>query len=86
MLQVYIAEGCLGSAHTHALLEQVRQRYPAFVCEIVNVDRPGAVVPEQIIGTPIYCWEQQIIFFGNPSVDELLAYLRTHADERSSTR
>lgn len=78
MLQIYIAENCPGSERTQALLEWVQRQYPALKYEIIDVDTPGVAVPEQVIGTPIYLWHNQIAFFGNPSAEELLDYVRNH--------
>ncbi len=82
MLQIYIAKDCPGSERTQAILELVRRADPALNYEIIDVGAPGAAVPEQVIGTPIYLWHNQIAFFGNPSVQELLDYMRNNNEYR----
>ncbi len=40
--------------------------------ELVDVEAPNADVPRKVIGTPIYTWNDRIVFMGNPSEQELL--------------
>jgi len=49
---------------------------PDVPARLVDVDAPGAAIPPEIIGTPIYTWKHRVIFRGNPSEEELIARLR----------
>lgn len=57
MLRVYITEHCPACA----------------TAQLVDIDAPGARVPPQISGTPMYTWGDRVIFRGNPGEQELVA-------------
>ncbi len=71
MLRVYIAEHCPACAIARLRLEQLRARDPDVPAQLIDIDAPGARVPPHIIGTPLYTWDDRIIFRGNPGEDEL---------------
>jgi len=73
MLRVYIAEHCLACATARLRLAHLRARCPGAPAQLVDIDAPGARVPPYIIGTPMYTWDDRIIFRGNPGEDELIA-------------
>ncbi|NJK80087.1 MAG: hypothetical protein HC876_02370 [Chloroflexaceae bacterium] len=76
MVRVYVAEHCLGSQRAQRLVAQVRLCYPDAALEIVDITIPGTVIPPEIFATPIYTWNDHIIFLGNPSETALLDYIR----------
>lgn len=73
MLRIYIAEHCPACATARLRLAQLRARCPGAPAQLVDIDAPGARVPPHIIGTPLYTWDDRIIFRGNPGEDELIA-------------
>lgn len=73
MLRVYIADHCPSCATARLRFARLRARCPGVASELVDVDAPGARVPPHVIGTPIYTWDDRIIFRGNPGEDELIA-------------
>lgn len=72
MLRIYIAAHCWGCDTARQRAEQLRERRPDVAVELVDVEVPGVAVPPQVIGTPIYTWNDQVVFRGNPSEQELL--------------
>lgn len=76
MLRVYIAEDCPGSARACELVLHFQALHPDIPLELVDVHAPGATVPPEVFGTPIYTWQNQIVFLGNPSETELLEFVR----------
>ena len=72
MLRVYIAGHCPSCATARLRLEQLRARDPGVPAQLIDIDAPGARVPPQIIGTPLYTWDDRIIFRGNPGEEELI--------------
>ena len=77
MLRIYIAEHCPSYATAHLRLAQLSARCPGVPTQLVDIDVPGARVPSQIIGTPMYTWDDRIIFRGNPGEEELIARIAT---------
>lgn len=76
MLRVYVAPDCPGSALAVRLVEQVRGKYPHMPLEVVDIADPKAVIPSRVFGTPMYAWEDQVVFLGNPSEAVLLAWVK----------
>lgn len=76
MLRAYVAEDCPMCVRTLELMARMHTQHPELPVEIVDVDAPGAVVPEQIFGTPIYTWNDEILFLGNPSEEQLVERIR----------
>jgi hypothetical protein len=76
MLRVYIASGCPASQISLRLIDRLQARYPNLPLEVVNVSEPGAVVPDEIFGTPIYTWDDRVLFLGNPSEEALVEHVR----------
>ncbi len=77
MLRVYVSMACPGSAIAQRLAECLQTCGLNLPVELVDVDLPHAVVPEQIFATPIYTWNDVILFLGNPNEAVLLECVRT---------
>lgn len=73
MLRVYIAAHCPACATARLRFAQLRTRCPDVPAQLVDIDVPGTRVPPHVIGTPIYTWDDRIIFRGNPAAEELVA-------------
>ncbi len=81
MLKIYVSEHCLNcdtARQRGAYLEQVRPDVPVVV---VDVEDPASDVPPRIIGTPIYTWNDRVMFMGNPSEQELLERVEKLQDD-----
>lgn len=74
MLTIYTSLHCRGCARAKLLVQQVRSLRPAAPVRVVDLDGES-VWPVQVIGTPMYLWNQQVLFMGNPGIEELLARL-----------
>ena len=72
MLRIYVSAHCVGCATARWLAEWVQTQRPDVPLMVVDVDDPQAHVPRNIIGTPIYTWNDRVVFMGNPSEQELL--------------
>lgn len=57
------------------LARRVVERAPGWRVEIIWTDAGDAQVPDSVIGTPMYTWNAQTLFLGNPAEDDLLALL-----------
>ena len=73
MLRIYIAEHCPACPTARRRFAQLRSRCPDVPVQLVDIDAPGARVPPHVIGTPLYTWDDRIIFRGNPGAEELIA-------------
>jgi hypothetical protein len=73
MLRVYVAADCPASLMSLELVTFVQTHYPDLPLEVVDIGEPGAMVPEYVFGTPIYAWDDHVVFLGNPSEEELAA-------------
>lgn len=72
MLQVYVAAHCPGCDTARRRLARFQERYPTIPARLIDLDAPGAQAPPQIIGVPMYTWDGQVIFRGNPTERELI--------------
>jgi hypothetical protein len=84
MLRVYISAHCPGSPTACRLVEQVRTCYPDIPVATIHVDDPDTIVPEHIFATPIYTWNDDILFLGNPGEAAFLEWAR-RLDERQQS-
>jgi hypothetical protein len=73
MLRVYVSGHCPTCGTARERFAQLQARHPDIPAQLIDVDEPGAAVPPQVIGTPIYTWRGRVIFRGNPGERELLA-------------
>jgi hypothetical protein len=76
MLRVYVAGDCPSSSISLHLVERLRENCPDLPLTVIDVTEPHADVPEQVFGTPIYTWNDHVIFLGNPSEETLLEQVR----------
>ena len=72
MLRIYVSAHCRGCTTARQRAERLRRLRPDVPVALVDVEAPDAVVPPKVIGTPIYTWNDRIVFMGNPSEQELL--------------
>jgi hypothetical protein len=76
MLRVYVAADCPSSSISLHLIERLREHCPDLPLAVIDVQEPDAKIPEQIFGTPIYTWNDHVLFLGNPSETTLLEQVR----------
>jgi len=83
MLRVYVAGDCPSSSISLHLVERLRESCPDVPLTVIDVAEPNAEVPEHIFGTPIYTWNDNVLFLGNPSEQALLEQVRRLYDTAS---
>jgi hypothetical protein len=71
MLRIYTSPHCPACARTLALAERLRALRPALDVALIDINDPAAEVPPSVIGTPMYTWNHQALFWGNPAEAEL---------------
>jgi hypothetical protein len=76
MLRVYVAADCPASTLAVDLVERVRKQCPDVPLQIIDISAPDARVPDEIFATPIYTWNDRVVFLGNPSETTLLEQVR----------
>jgi hypothetical protein len=72
MLHVYVSSHCIGCDTARRLADRIRIQCPDIPVLVVDVDQPEAEVPAKIFGTPMYTWDDHVLFLGNPSEVELM--------------
>ena len=72
MLRIYVSAHCLGCNTAIQRAERLQALRPEVPVTVVDVEAPDADVPRKVIGTPIYTWNDRVVFMGNPSEQELL--------------
>jgi len=61
--------------------KRLRALRPEIPVTLVDIEAPDAEVPPKIIGTPIYTWNDRVVFLGNPSEQELLERVEKLQDD-----
>ena len=74
-LSVFVASHCPGCEAALRLAGRVVECAPEWRVQIIWTDVDDAQVPGNVIGTPMYTWNAQKLFLGNPAEDELLTFL-----------
>ena len=72
MLRIYISDQCLSCSTAFQRAERLQRERPDVPLALVDVDDLAADVPATVIGTPMYLWNDRVLFLGNPSESELL--------------
>lgn len=84
MLRVYVSAHCLVCQTAIQRAKQLQVLRPELPVAVIDVEAPDANVPRNVIGTPIYTWNERVVFMGNPSDQELLERVTelSHDSER----
>ncbi|GIW02048.1 hypothetical protein [Roseiflexus sp.] len=77
MLRIYVANDCPGSPTALRCAAYLHVQAPEILIEVVNLSNPGVQAPSFVFGTPMYVWNDHILFLGNPSEQELVARVRS---------
>jgi len=81
MLRIYISAYCFGCDTAVQRAERLRALRPEIPVTLVDIEAPDAEVPRKVIGTPIYTWNDRVVFMGNPSEQELLERVEKLQDD-----
>ena len=86
MLKIYVSAHCPGCTTARERAERLRALRPEVPLRLVDVDAPHADVPCNVIGTPIYTWNDRVVFMGNPDEEELLERVTVLHDDSEPER
>jgi hypothetical protein len=75
MLRVYVAYHCLSYQRTIRLVSEIQKNYPTLPIQVINLEDKDVKIPDYIIGTPTYVWDDQIFYLGNPTMPDLLDHV-----------
>ncbi len=83
LLEVYVMPDCPGRQRATTLATLVRAAGIRGVkVRVVELSRPGTVVPECVVASPTWVLDGRRIAFGNPDPDWLLARLEALPTQR----
>ena len=81
MLRIYVSAHCPGCAIARERAAQLRRRRPDIPLALIDVEAAGARVPRNVVGTPVYTWDDRILYRGNPSEEDLVGRVAELHDE-----
>jgi hypothetical protein len=56
---------------------EVSNAFSGILIEIINLDDPGAIKPENVFAVPTYVLDGKIVSLGNPYRDQLVSKIRS---------
>jgi hypothetical protein len=74
-LQIYISDNCSTCLETKNLVDIIKKRFTKLDVDLINLSHPGVHSPDKVFAVPTYIYNDRVIFLGNPSIQELDAYL-----------
>lgn len=79
-LDIVVAPGCIGGAEARAIAAEVRDRFASVAVTVHEVggDHP---IPQQVVATPTYLLDGNVISLGNPRRGTLLRLLRRQLND-----
>jgi len=72
MIRMYISNHCRGCGTALQRAVHLRTQRSDVPLDIVDINDPHADVPANVIGRPMYVWNNRVLFMGSPSEIELL--------------
>lgn len=76
VLRIYVAPDCGGCHTAIELAKAARRARPGHLIEVIDLaDHTDAPLPAEVVGTPAYLLDGEVISLGNPTLDELLCRL-----------
>ena len=62
---------------------EITKRFPQIVTEIINLDDPCAIKPENVFAVPTYVLDEEVLSLGNPHREQIIAKVTAAlSDER----
>lgn len=74
-LQIFVAGHCIGLERALELAKDVRTLRPGWEVDVVDMDAAPVQTPAFVVATPMYVADDRPIFWGNPSLESLVAQL-----------
>ncbi|MDA1347377.1 MAG: thioredoxin family protein [Chloroflexi bacterium] len=75
VLKVFITQSCRGCKRALELAAWVRKIKPKLVVEVVDLSLPSNADHVRVFAVPAYVYGDRTVFLGNPSHEELGAWL-----------
>lgn len=79
-LEIYVADDCPTCTETVNLANIIVSRYTNLDVDLINLNNPDTICPDNVFAVPTFIYNERIIFLGNPSLQELDAYFREMGD------
>lgn len=70
-LLVYTARNCRVCSYARALAAVMGRRFPMVEVVVIDIDAPGACVPDDIFAVPMFVLDGRVVSVGNPSPEEM---------------
>ncbi len=70
-LLVYTARTCRVCAYARALAAVLGQRFPMVEVAVIDIDAPGAHVPDHVFAVPTFVLDGRVVSVGNPAPEEM---------------
>ncbi|TAK35590.1 MAG: hypothetical protein EPO21_05645 [Chloroflexota bacterium] len=76
-LEVFVAPDCPASQEARTIAGEMRERFPALAVDLIVLDgrRPA---PRQVVATPTYLLDGEVISLGNPRREALAREVALH--------
>ncbi len=75
VLRIFVAGHCPNCTEARDIASALGRIYPELGVEVIDIDRPGVVVPELVFATPTYVLNDRIVSLGTPSMAELASWI-----------
>lgn len=79
-LEIYIKDDCPTCVETRYLAQLIFKRYRNLNVDLINLNDPDTIWPDKVFAVPTFIYKDQIIFLGNPSLQELDTYFLETSD------
>lgn len=70
-LSVYVTSECFSCREAIELASAIAKHFPDLRTEVIKLDEPGAVKPENVFAVPTYVLDSKIVSLGNPYPEQM---------------
>ena len=75
-LSLYVTSDCFSCKESISIISNIAMRFPELTTEVVYLDEPGAVKPDEVFAVPTYLMDGNILFMGNPYLETLISSIQ----------
>lgn len=75
-LGIVVTDDCTNCEVSRRLAAEMSRRYPSLQIDLINLSDPDTICPEDVFAVPTFLYNDRLIFLGNPSQQELDAFLQ----------
>ncbi|MBI4468747.1 MAG: thioredoxin family protein [Acidobacteria bacterium] len=79
-LCVYITSECTSCETAVSMAEEIRERFPQLVTEVIDLDDPRARKPGLVFAVPTYVLDGRVVSLGNPRREQIFEIIMTTLD------